>query len=166
MFNLASVRRQRSQEKEEIQSKNGENAEMPAAMETRVSNFTQPFTRMGNSLLAAEHGRTRLVCGLDFCTPLFYTGVLTRWVLLKVPRDANVNSGRELPHLAGRVPLKQHSAVCKGRCVLWSHSQSTLAFLTHSKLRSFHPRLSGTTVSHMTLREGMMGEFFLHRSPS
>jgi len=53
---------------------------MPAAMETRVSNFRQPFTRM----LAAKHRRTGVACGLDFCTPLLVTRVLTRWVLLEL----------------------------------------------------------------------------------
>lgn len=138
---------------------------MPAAMETCVSNFRQPFTCMGNSLLAAEHGSTRVACGLDFCTPLF-TGVLTRWVRLKIPRDVNANTGRELLHLAGHVSLKQHSTVCNGRYVLRSHSQSTLVFLIHSKLRSFHHRLSDTTVNHLTLREGMIGEFLVDRLPS
>lgn len=82
---------------------------MPAAMETRVSNFRQPFTRNGNSLLAVEHRRTCKACGLDFCIPLLFTRVLTRWALLKVPRDVNTNMGRKLPHLAGHVSLKQHS---------------------------------------------------------
>jgi hypothetical protein len=119
------MRKQTSQGKEEIQSKNGENAETPAAMETRVSNFRQPFTRNGNSLLAVEHRRTCEACGLDFCTPLLFTRVLTRWVLLKVPRDMSTDMDRELPHLAGHVSLKQHSiqSAKAGLCCGLIHNQ-------------------------------------------